>query len=892
MFLFVIKLSFLFFKVVKYLSKFDNSTYKLARTLGDNQLKTITNPANFPELDYEVVKTIDERYVEIYVYPKTDTRVVVILLGIYSIIKSCPELDILGEIKLVLILSSTEGQEKTLAKTFLFSKTTNVDEFITHFLPAIASFNLKGYPLEDSDFYIVKAIPNKMDINSHRKFTRNIKNVTQLRSYSTSSIIRSKNEIITVQCKSTDLAKSLDPRRYILPLKPKKLQDTAIAVIDIETVTFDGRLYPIAIGLYYKKYNKENIKLMYIKETTSLPTAEILLENSNNMIMEMVEYYRTHCKNYTIFAHNLGKFDGILLLKPIYKLLRELNNTKDIGLSILVAKDNSIITIKHDNIKLLDSYRIFPFSLKNMASFFNVPTQKGDFDHESLNINNLHDVSIKSELNDYLIKDLKSLYECMMFASSDLFYNYFINVTDVYSTSSLAMKYFRVAYLPEEGIPTLPKHIENFINEGYYGGISQVYKTRGENLYYYDINSLYPYSMTMKMPYKFLAIKYNVNLNKFFGYAEATIYVPPTLEYKLLPVRNADNLSTPSGYINGVYFSEELKYAESIGCTVKVQKGYEFSAEYIFNKYVDDLYEKKRTAIGPAKVMYKLFLNGLYGYFARRNEVNVAKVMTLDDATNTAQAFLASNIIALDPDVNDVLLVRDSKPNKELCKLTGADYLSALKSSMNDGANVKSNRAIAGAITAYSRIHIHKFKVICGDVYYSDTDSIITSNKLDDKYISDALGMMKDELNGKLISDGIFISPKLYGLKLDNGKEIIKSRGVGKNKLNFDELIRIWKGETITVESKRMFKPITALKIINKTIQIQVKLNIPDGKVPIYKENLIIGFKDQHITLMSTISSIRERLMEVSYNKIKNYFNRLTKKYKKAPASGAFGKKG
>ncbi|XLR65359.1 hypothetical protein S83_016031, partial [Arachis hypogaea] len=42
---------------------------------------------------------------------------------------------------------------------------------------------------------------------------------------------------------------------------------------------------------------------------------------------------------------------------------------------------------------------------------------------------------------------------------------------------------------------------DTFIRRGYYGGHSDVYKPHGENLFYYDVNSLYPFVMkTLPMP--------------------------------------------------------------------------------------------------------------------------------------------------------------------------------------------------------------------------------------------------------------------------------------------------------------------------------------------------------------------------------------------------------
>ena len=40
-----------------------------------------------------------------------------------------------------------------------------------------------------------------------------------------------------------------------------------------------------------------------------------------------------------------------------------------------------------------------------------------------------------------------------------------------------------------------------FIRRGYYGGHADTYKPYGDNLYYYDVNSLYPFVMkTFPMP--------------------------------------------------------------------------------------------------------------------------------------------------------------------------------------------------------------------------------------------------------------------------------------------------------------------------------------------------------------------------------------------------------
>lgn len=60
-------------------------------------------------------------------------------------------------------------------------------------------------------------------------------------------------------------------------------------------------------------------------------------------------------------------------------------------------------------------------------------------------------------------------------------------------------------------------HIKN----GYYGGITEVYRPYEENLYYYDVNSLYPYVALNPMPSIHCTrreyINHNVSIHDLFG---------------------------------------------------------------------------------------------------------------------------------------------------------------------------------------------------------------------------------------------------------------------------------------------------------------------------------------------------------------------------------------
>jgi hypothetical protein len=79
---------------------------------------------------------------------------------------------------------------------------------------------------------------------------------------------------------------------------------------------------------------------------------------------------------------------------------------------------------------------------------------------------------------------------------------------------------------------------------------------------------------------------------------------------------------------------------------------------------------------------------------------------------------------------------------------------------------------------------------------YSDTDSITLEKPLD-KYISSTeLGKFKLE---SIITEGIYISPKFYGLNCENGETIIKTKGITKGKFNYQDLEKLNKGENLSV---------------------------------------------------------------------------------------------
>lgn len=126
---------------------------------------------------------------------------------------------------------------------------------------------------------------------------------------------------------------------------------------------------------------------------------------------------------------------------------------------------------------------------------------------------------------------------------------------------------------------------------------------------------------------------------------------------------------------------------------------------------------------------------------------------------------------------------------------------------------IKSNVAIASAITAYARIHMHQY--INNNTLYCDTDSIITSQPLPNHLIGKELGQMKNELEGMAVNGqitrGIFLGLKNYGYQFidkETGATITKSvwAGIKRDSLSWQDLENLSiPGATLEKEREDVF---------------------------------------------------------------------------------------
>lgn len=384
------------------------------------------------------------------------------------------------------------------------------------------------------------------------------------------------------------------------------------------------------------------------------------------------ELLRTKYENVQFYCHNLGGFDIVYILKALYtyndtiNYVRNKNDPIDNHKYIVscILRDDKILKVKisksRNSFSILDSYAILPSSLAKLGEDFNVVTIKTQFpykfaiqDHltyegsmpsinyyENITESQYNDMfikywSFKDETIKYLKNDLYSLHEILVAANKRVFKDYNVNIRESITISGLALHIYLKDFY-NNNIPNINKlSIYKDIKEAYYGGITEVYKPRGNNLYYYDVNSLYPFVALNDMPgltcNKISFYSDSPEIDTLFGFFYCRIETPLNDYLGLLPVRKASGLTFHLGIWEGWYFSEQLKFAKENGYKITVLKAYSFSREKnVFTNYVNKIYSIKSNPSNPAqKAMAKSLLNNLLGRFGINLEKPVTEVLSV-----------------------------------------------------------------------------------------------------------------------------------------------------------------------------------------------------------------------------------------------------------------------
>jgi DNA polymerase type B, organellar and viral len=238
-----------------------------------------------------------------------------------------------------------------------------------------------------------------------------------------------------------------------------------------------------------------------------------------------------------------------------------------------------------------------------------------------------------------------------------------------------------------------------------------------------------------------------------------------------------------------------LKNAQNFGYKIEVVESYIFDKGYgVFDNFVKDFYERKKNSIKSERLIYKLILNSLYGRFGMKVDSDIIKLVTPEERDKLAQSYPIEDII---PISNDIEIIKYKRiPDKSLCEVTGTNYNKLLLKVKKDLYPANTSVGIAAAIASYARIEISQYLTKYNEnLYYSDTDSIVLNKPIPITLIGDKIGDMK--LEYKNIEIGLFITPKVYYLRLSNNEEIMKAKSINNVGLTLKDYLNLYNGFTI-----------------------------------------------------------------------------------------------
>jgi len=298
-----------------------------------------------------------------------------------------------------------------------------------------------------------------------------------------------------------------------------------------------------------------------------------------------------------------------------------------------------------------------------------------------------------------------------------------------------------------------------------------------------------------------------------------------------------------------MYFSEELKFAKQNGYIVKVKWGYNFErVSNVFTSYVKNLYTMKSKPTNVTqKYLSKSLLNYLYGRYGMDFNKSITKIVdkkTYNELCLTRKITSTPKYITND----DILLTYSCDIDESICNNFNIDINKVIKDEEINKSSPKRDKSfkgvsipIAAAITAYGRIHINSIKLFIlnkgGEIYYSDTDSIVTNIELPQNLV-DPIELGKLKLEYK-VTRGYFISSKTYCLiTKDNKKKFVaKCKGITKNILTEKDFIDMYNGKVVDTYVTHSVTDYTEGSVVIEDKEISLTPDNYTKRTKIYSDN-------------------------------------------------------
>lgn len=123
----------------------------------------------------------------------------------------------------------------------------------------------------------------------------------------------------------------------------------------------------------------------------------------------------------------------------------------------------------------------------------------------------------------------------------------------------------------------------------------------------------------------------------------------PFLQCKVKTPHGGLRTVSPVGTWSGVYLSDEIKKALTLGYKFKIKRGYLFDKDYIFTEYVEFLYNLKVNSKknSPDYIISKLLMNSLYGKLGMNPEMEQHIITSTENELQIFEKYIVSNVLDL-----------------------------------------------------------------------------------------------------------------------------------------------------------------------------------------------------------------------------------------------------
>lgn len=557
---------------------------------------------------------------------------------------------------------------------------------------------------------------------------------------------------------------------YRLSKRPKskydyiKEKDTLLSFkLEYEN-TQSGDVYVKMVNIYD---GKENVKICG-------DSTDDVLSNFYNYIDD-----KYVIKTYTNKTQKTGRVKNIMM----YGYGNSRMDNYSIVLGLIKRNPSTKLRYNSGSIAMIRYYNIRIFDLSTY--------------YQSLNINGCQDIYRVSE-------------EHLKICSGQICKKTF-DISFAHNVSSSCLKMYNQVF-QKYTLTSSPDEVYEIERSIYKGGLCIAGKIGefNQEMSVYDINSSFSSVMrNNKMPAKYLRTWRNLNSKyEYDDYVNYNIYKIKTMR------DNGDNTSKDymrvvmkRDELNDVYlWGISIKSALECGCIVgNVMEVIEYEGDILFDEYVDHFYSRKENSTrGSTEYLYnKGMLNNLYGKFAQKSKITSKICKNADEITWIANKHKVVDFdkIGEDGEYIDVKYIDEGQNRYNVGRLA----------------------RISSYITAHARYNLLDGVQKIGGfehLYYADTDSMITDNKLPDNMIDDKkLGKWKLE---KTINKLVILGKKNYSYIDVNNNATIHCSGIKKDNVTYNDfVVANDKGEQM-INNDQTFKTKDGkIKIVNKNIRLR-----------------------------------------------------------------------